>query len=693
MGSFLVDIKMKIAKMLLPCIFVARSLQAQVVTSAEDFAALVSPTGIVTKLPSHGGPGNLPGFGEIFSVAINASGSALIGGIDFGDPANPGFGIPYAALVSPGGTVVNLPNGGGPGNLPLVGEIDSVAMNDNGYGLIGGAYRQALATYGALVSPGGVLTNLPNAGGPGNLPLTGSIKSIAINSLGNGIIGGSDDTAGGAYATLVSSGGSLNNLPNAGGPGNLPSNGLINSVAINSSGAGLIGGIDGHIDAAYAALVSAGGAVTNLPNAGGPGNLPSNGTINSVAINTSGAGIVGGQDSNSNAAYAAFVSSGGAVSNLPNAGGAGNLPSNGQINSVAINTSGAGIVGGLDSNSNAAYAALISSGGAVTNLPNAGGPGNLPSNGEITSVAINNSGAGIVGGTDTNNYGYAALVSPIGIVTNLPSTGSFYINFINSVAINDNGDSLIGGQGSDNQQIPILISVVPASIGSYDSTIQALFAASFAYQSHVNIQHKRSWFGESQKAISLLADVDENYLCASLKNSKPWEPITKRARKQKRPSALSHTASYTIWIAPFGELVHQSAQGHFPAINNKIAGTVVGFDYHMRDAVLGGGIAYAFDYARLFGGLGHTKINEEIALFYASFQPGRIFINVSLWGGLFQLDNVRHNPLLNLPALSSTSKTHGGIFSPHLEVSGVPYYTNCLTLEPFFLKLLAYFYT
>ena len=48
-------------------------------------------------------------------------------------------------------------------------------------------------------------------------------------------------------------------------------------------------------------------------------------------------------------------------------------------------------------------------------------------------------------------------------------------------------------------------------------------------------------------------------------------------------------------------------------------------------------------------------------------------------GGYYNLDNERHS----LGIITSIAKTHGWLLSPHLEVSGTPYETQRLTLEPF----------
>jgi hypothetical protein len=142
------------------------------------------------------------------------------------------------------------------------------------------------------------------------LPLgvpSGFIKSVAINSSGRGLIGGLDFSGFSAYAALVSPTGVVTPLDLA--PGFLFGNsGVILSVAINSSGRGLIGGVDDTFPTpAYAALISPAGAVTPLSLG-----VPS-GFISSVAINDFDQGLIGGRNTATGAAYAALVSPAGQV--------------------------------------------------------------------------------------------------------------------------------------------------------------------------------------------------------------------------------------------------------------------------------------------------------------------------------------------------------------------------------------------
>lgn len=211
------------------------------------------------------------------------------------------------------------------------------------------------------------------------------IASLALSIQGSAdniaIIGGIDLAGSGpAYAALVSNSGELIPLTLT---GDALAGGIINSVSMNSSGNGLIGG-QGQTGAAYAALVSNSGEISPLLFTGG---LEIHGAINSAQINSSGIGIIGGRET-IGPIYAALVPAAGnplQVLTFPPL-----IASGGIINSVAINDLGNGLIGGqaffgLQS----AYAASVSPLGGIRSLTLTGG---IATNGTISSVSINSSG-------------------------------------------------------------------------------------------------------------------------------------------------------------------------------------------------------------------------------------------------------------------------------------------------------------
>jgi len=372
------------------------------------------------------------------STQASADNVAIIGGIDLtGAP-------PYAALVSSSGELTPLVLGD---PTTITGTIQSVSMNSSGISLIGGQeFDQTTGftpAYAALVSSSGVVTPLAIDGLPA---MHGIINSVAINNAGNGIIGGRD-TTGPIYAALVPPSG--NPLMPLTFPSEVAAGGIINSVAINNSGNSLVGGrVFFDAQPAYAALVSSSGVVTSLTLTGG---IATTGQISSVSINASGNGMIGGQDlTGSQPAYAALVSSGTVIPLMLTGGG---IATTGEIFSVAINDSGKGIIGGQDqTGSQPGYAAFVTSSGAVVPLTLTGG---MTTNGIINNVAINSAGNSIIGGQDLTGSqpAYAALVSPSGNVTPLALGSDMAVSGnILSVAINSAGNGIVGGQDLTGSQ-------------------------------------------------------------------------------------------------------------------------------------------------------------------------------------------------------------------------------------------------
>lgn len=153
--------------------------------------------------------------------------------------------------------------------------------------------------------------------------------------------------------------------------------------------------------------------------------MPMGTTLSSVAINQSGNGIV----STTGAPYSAFV--------YPNLTSLAISPSPEHGHSVAINNSGIGLIGGQDAGN--AFAGLVAPNGVLTPLISS------PFVGRISSVAINDSGMGLMGGLDGSNV-YAALIRPDGSL--LPLFSASQAGEIRSVAINEAGVGLVGGQMS-----------------------------------------------------------------------------------------------------------------------------------------------------------------------------------------------------------------------------------------------------
>ena len=355
----------------------------------------------------------------------------LLGGYTSNMPTNP-----YAAVVLAADGSTQFISG-----LPTNGAIYSAGFNVQDLGLLGGFEINLMTlTFVPLVAhvaADGTLTRLSSA----SLPLDGAIFSVSLNPLGIGLIGGQapfQAMASDIYAAKVLTDGSIQNL-------NLPplppmsNTAEISWVAINSSEVGLVGGkyINSMVvQTPYAALIFADGTTQDLASGA---NFPASGNINTVAINDLGLGLIGGRDLLNNSAYASFVESNGTLSQIPSGGFPVGM---GSIVTVGINNSGVGLIGGLDEAGHP-YAARVQFGGALQTLSDAVFP--KPVVGGIGSVSINSAGMGVIGGQN-NNLGYVGLVSPDGTLTSISDPAFFTANLgITSVSINEEGVSLIGG--------------------------------------------------------------------------------------------------------------------------------------------------------------------------------------------------------------------------------------------------------
>jgi len=539
-------------------------------------------------------------------------------------------------------------------------EINGVAMNGAGLGLIGGQADSA-SGYAAFVSLNGGIVPL-SLSLPG-----GTIMATAINQSGTGLIGGENgDGPQYGYAAMVLPDGTVSPLT-------FPldfSGDFIDTVALNDAGIGLIGGEGTTIPFAAYVIDGAATPVSNTPESAG--------RVYSVAVNDLGNGIIGGTGEGDFIAYAAFVTPDGGASavftGIPTGGG--------QVLSVAINHSGMGLTGGEDASGNvfAGYASPTPGGGTVTPLFNS------PFTGTVYSVAMNDAGTGLIGGENNSNL-YAAFVQPSGSISSLISEE--IPGQINWVAINDAGVGLVGGQQgsagyaalaapngaltlldvSDEATINtvalsnVLNATTPQSTGPFLSVAYTQLAAVSALEPRL-IGKNRNW-------PQTRADIAQNELLAS--NEADLAPG--KTAQSIRPNS--------IWIAPFGDWVYLKAQGAIPSYSNEIGGALIGYDRQLSNCLIGVCFGYAFNYIAYSQSLGHGKVQEEMASLYGAYYGDHFRFNAVLWGGLYQLWNVRHT----LPLITSRSKTSGWILDPHIELA-TPWafdQKDRYVVEPFFM--------
>lgn len=554
---------------------------------------------------------------NILGVSINESGTALVGGNVVGPDG-------YAAFISPSGMVTPLSlsiSGGG---------ISAVAINTDGNGIVGGTTASSL--YAALIASDGTVTPLSISGR--------TIDSVALNGAGVGLIGG-EGGGGGIYpyAGYVADDGTVTVVPG------ISEIGHILSVDINENGTGIIGGyeaVDGYFST-FAAFIPPGGMsfvqLSPTPFA------HSSSEIIDAAINLSGNALIGGVDPDGNA-YAGSATPDGAVTPLFMS------PFAGQINGVALNDVGVGLLGG--NNGSNFYAALVQSDLTLQPLFT-----DLIS-GSIKSVALNNAGIGLIGG-QTGSDNYAALVAPNGTLTLLDGLGA---GVINSVDIN-------GTSG-------ILDAATPKSCGPYLSVVYTQLAAATALESRF-IEQNRLWTRSRGIQVAQGSITGEDQLVAS--NDLALAVSFRGSSKKKELAPV--TKKNSIWIAPFGDYVHLKKQEDVPSITNEVGGALLGYDRQEENYMIGGSLGYAFNYVDYSQGLGHGKVQEELACIYGAYYTDHFWFDAVVWGGLYQFWNTRHT----LSILTSKGMTHGWILSPHVEM-GTPWAIDqkgLYTVEPFFM--------
>jgi uncharacterized protein with beta-barrel porin domain len=314
-------------------------------------------------------------------------------------------------------------------------------------------------------------------------------------------------------------------------------------------------------------------------------------------------------------------------------------PFPGYINSVAINASGAGLIGGQ--NSGNFYAATIDPDGTLSPLFV------VDTLGWIKSVAINDAGVGLIGGYHTGGGPYSALVAPNGALTLLDPAGG---NTINSVDIAN------------------LTKAVPQSIGPYAGAMYTQLAASAALESRF-IGRNPIW-GQARDVENSDMNIASNNMDFALG---PRHTVQQKVDPRCEPNS--------IWISPFGNYVRLEDQGKVPTYTNAIGGALLGYDYKFADFMVGAAIGYAFNSLDYSEDLGHGKLQEEIACFYSAYSSDRFRFGGALWGGVYQFWNVRHT----LSLTTSEAETRGWILSPHVELA-TPWAIDCeerYFVEPF----------
>jgi len=536
----------------------------------------------------------MPAQTNIRSVSINGAGQGLIGGNS--------MSTTYAAYILSDGTINPIP-------VPSLGFVSAVAINQSGFGLIGG-YDNSFLPYAAQTTFSGGYNQI-------SLVNDAFVFDLALNNSNLGLIVGTQ--ASGGYAAYISSNGIVTPVPTVSEE--------IDVAAINDQGTGIIGGYATGFSAAYAAFVTPDGASPVVINP-----LPLGvSVIQSVAINKAGLGLIGGLGATADA-IAGYAQPNGDFTSLFNP------PQLINIRSVALNDSGIGLIGG--NAAVVAYAAFVRPDGTVTPLFD----GSV--NGAIDYMAINNAGLGLMAGTlmgDTEPF--VTLIAPDGTLTRL---------------------NLISGKTISSIDLaePILNQATPQAMGPYGSAVSMQLAAHTVLENRF-VQKNKLLKGRSQSALAVRTQRLENELAYNEFDPNGSElawgnPKQKAAPKQIEPVVKPNS----IWLEPFGALVYLKEDGTIPSMSNEVGGVLLGYDREGDNFLVGTTLGYGFNYVDYASTIGHAKVQEETASLYGAYYGEHVWIGLALWGGFYQVNSVRHTDFT-----TSKGKTHGWILDPHVELA------------------------
>jgi len=382
---------------------------------------------------------------DVWSVAVQGDNKILISGA-FTNYNGTNCG--YITRLNSDGTIDSTFNPGGAGANNLVTDI---TLQGDGKILIGGAF----GSYNGTAC--GCITRLKSDGTIDNtfnpLGLAGAnnwVESVTLQVDGKILIAGGFTSYNGTacgYITRLESDGNLDNTFNVGGGG--ASNTVI-SVAVQSDGKILIGGLftsyngtacsqgiirlesDGTLDATF----NPGGAGVNL-------------AVESIILQGDGRILIGGAFGSYNGTTCGNVTrlnGDGTIDATFNPGGAG---ASNNVESIAVQSDGKILIGGGFTSYNGSISFTKLSGDGT--LDSAFNPGGTGANNTVTDITLQGDGKILIGGWFTSYNGTACSQA----ITRLKSDGTIDATFnpggagangpVDSIAIQGDGKILIGG--------------------------------------------------------------------------------------------------------------------------------------------------------------------------------------------------------------------------------------------------------
>ena len=632
------------------------------------------------------------------AIASEEQPIAIIGGYD-GTKA-------YAAFVNSntntaGPNLTNLPTAAGS-------RIFGVAINNEGQAIIAGINELPTSTsYAAFVN---IKTNAAEAPVSGLLTSmgTGALLGTAINDFNQAIVGGISPASAEAklYAAFVEISTNAANAPITGFPTSGDSNTNINAVTINNANQVLAAG--SYLNTPYATRIN---PATNSTAATPISNLPGSGDqLHGCSLNQSGLGLLGGRDSPNNIAYAAFIQPNTNTASTPISP----LPVGGIIYAVALNSSGRGIIGGAGGGGGA-YAAFVD---PITNI--ASPISNLPTNlsSQISGVAINDFGQALIGGSD-GTKAYAVFIDPLtntasDPIKNLPTTSGSKIlsvalimnprisinglkgnNLIFANYINDNAQkdafyfipAYLNGELADALESAAPTRNALSLFAADDNMFSLNHGLSFHLRNNRHFRNRTHHRTQPNQEVAMFFEPSRNTLQLTdenLMNEEPYHEFIANASvdsftepqiaAKKKTSLASEKCSnlkmdqpYTLWFEGIGAFASQKAQHQTVGFNPSMGGFILAFDGKANQKTqVGGGLAYTFTHIHEHKDAGYSHINQEYLFVYATWSNHQFYFDGALWGGCFQIDQVRNIDVSGFH-FQSASDPIGWQLSPHME--------------------------
>ena len=414
--------------------------------TATDFTARLNSDGSLdTAFNSSGDGAN----DYVVALAVQSDGKILIGGAF--NTYN-GTTAPYLARLNTDGTLDTAFNLGGTGinDTGTNSGVSTVAVQSDGKILIGGdftIYNGTTVNHLARLNTDGTLDTAFNSGGTGP---DNEVLTIAVQSDGKILIGGAFNSYNGTVINKVArlkTDGTLDTAFNTGGTG---ANGDVYAIAFQSDGKVIVGGAFNSYNGVGANRLTRLNPNGTLDTAFNPGNSGADGTIQAVAVQSSGKIIVGGNFTSYNgitAKYIARLNTDGTLDTTFNPAGSG---ANRTIRAITLQGDGKIIVGGDFTSYNGTttnYLARLNTDGTLDTTFNPAGSG---ADEYVQAIAVQGDGKIVIGGNLISYNGattpYLARLNPDGTLdTTFNPAGSGADSNIRAIAFQSNGQILIGG--------------------------------------------------------------------------------------------------------------------------------------------------------------------------------------------------------------------------------------------------------